>query len=58
MKFVYFDSHFVDYLWDHRAYVWDDNDRSIRRAKLTDTSTQIEEYEALSGFPDLLWLNG
>jgi hypothetical protein len=54
---IYLDAHFVDYLWDHRDYIWEGAEDSLTAAARADRSNQVEEYEALSGFPEACWLN-
>lgn len=54
---IYLDTHFIDYLWDHRAAIWEDDERSLRAARERDTSEQVEEYELLREFPMLAYWN-
>jgi hypothetical protein len=55
---IYLDSHFVDYLWDHRGYIWEEDTTSLERALDMDESSQGDEYLALAGFPEMCWFNG
>lgn len=54
---IYLDAHFIDYLWDHQKYIWEGDENSLNQAATTDQSTQLEEYEALEGLPEICWVN-
>lgn len=55
---IYLDSHFVDYLWDQRGYIWEEDTASLERALDMDESSQGNEYLALAWFPEMCWFNG
>ncbi len=54
---IYLDTHFIDYLLDHKELVWEGNHSSIEKVVKKDRSRQINEYLTLQVFPLLCWLN-
>jgi len=54
---IYVDTHFVDYLWNHRLAIWEENQTSLEQAGVADRSKQVEEYELVRELPLLVWLN-
>ena len=54
---IYLDTHFIDYLWDHRDNIWNGDDYSLKVSAEADRSLQQEEYELLGNFPELCWFN-
>jgi rRNA-processing protein FCF1 len=58
MKYrIYLDTHFIDYLLNHRGLIWEGNRSSIDEVEKKDRSQQINEYLTLQDFPLLCWLN-
>lgn len=54
---IYLDTHMIDYLWDHRALIWENKPGSLLRVRVRDASPQIEEYEALEGLPEICYFS-
>ncbi len=53
---IYLDTHVIDYMWDYRREIWDD-ETDARHCEQSSSSVPVPQFAALVSLPTLAWLN-